>query len=419
MILQNPHWSGASFEGLCPRTLMNNLLKKKSLPHVQILTGVRRCGKSTFFKLLVNDLLASGVSPKSILNLNLDAPAFIPLWNDATRISQVVEAAEALTGEKVRYLFLDEVQQINDWELFVKSAYDSRLFDKIYITGSNSNLLQSRFAALLSGRYFANEVHPFSIVECLSAMSIHSLLEAYNAVPEVLRCLNRLLAFGTFPEIVLSDATDEVKQELLHSYFESIIQKDCIVYNSIRDTRLFYKTVNYLLQNVGRRFSPQQLAKVLNSNENTMSSYLQYLCDSYACADVRNFSFSQKETKRSDHKCYCVDNGMMFANTLRYSPDNGSFFENMVFNELRNNGYRDISFDNTKGECDFIAMKDGALHAFQACYELKDVNRERELNGFAIPRLPLASKTLLTYNQKAQIGDVRVLPLWEWALTEK
>ena len=419
MTLQNPHWNGAPFEGLCPRTLMDNLLKKKSLPHVQILTGVRRCGKSTFFKLLVNDLLASGVSPKSILNLNLDAPAFIPLWNDAARISQVVEAAEALTGEKVRYLFLDEVQQITGWELFVKSAYDSRLFEKIYITGSNSNLLRSRFAALLSGRYFANEVRPFSIAESLSAIGIHSLLEAYNAVPEVLRCLNRLLAFGSFPEIVLSDAADEVKQELLHSYFESIIQKDCIVYNSIRDTRLFYKTVNYLLQNVGRRFSPQQLSKALGSNENTMSSYLQYLCDSYACADVRNFSFSQKETKRSDHKCYCVDNGMMFANTFRYSPDNGSFVENMVFNELRIKGYRDISFDNTKGECDFIAMKGGAMHAFQACYELTDANRERELNGFSIPRLPLASKTLLTYNQKAQIGDIRVLPLWEWALAEE
>ena len=132
---------------------------------------------------------------------------------------------------------------------------------------------------------------------------------------------------------------DDIKAELLHSYFDSIVQKDCILYNSIRDPHLFYKCVNYLLQNAGNRFSLQQLGKSLGSNENTMGSYLNYLCDSYICSDIRNFSFSQKETKRSEHKCYCIDNGLMQANTQRFSPDNGRFFENIVFNELYNKVY--------------------------------------------------------------------------------
>ena len=233
LILQNPHWEGKAYAGLYRRQLMDNLLQKKMLPHVQILTGVRRCGKSTLFKLLINDLIEDGVSPKSILNINLDA-----------------ERAEALTGEKVEYLFLDEVQQMENWEVFVKSAYDSKEFRKIYVTGSNSNMLQSKFAAMLSGRYFENEVRPFSLRECLGTIGVHSLLDAYQRMPEVLRLINGCMAFGSFPEIVLSGLDDVLKQELLHSYFESIVQKDCIVYNSIRDSQLFYKTVNYLLRKI-------------------------------------------------------------------------------------------------------------------------------------------------------------------------
>ena len=271
LILQNPHWEGKTYAGLYRRQLMDNLLQKKTLPHVQILTGVRRCGKSTLFKLLINDLIEDGVSPKSILNINLDAPMFIPFWHDVSQIRLIIERAEALTGEKVEYLFLDEVQQMENWEVFVKSAYDSKEFRKIYVTGSNSNMLQSRFAAMLSGRYFENEVRPFSLRECLGTIGVCSLLDAYQRMPEVLRLINGCMAFGSFPEIVLSGLDDVLKQELLHSYFESIVQKDCIVYNSIRDSQLFYKTVNYLLRNAGNRFSPQQLAKAMNSNENTIS----------------------------------------------------------------------------------------------------------------------------------------------------
>ena len=144
---------------------MRNLREKQDLPHIQILTGVRRCGKSTAFKLLINDLLKAGVSPKAILNVNLDAPAFIPYWAEPGRLQQIVDTAERLTGTSVEWLFLDEIQQVTDWEVFVKAAYDARRFRKIYITGSNSNLLANRFSSMLAGRYFANEMRPFSLKE--------------------------------------------------------------------------------------------------------------------------------------------------------------------------------------------------------------------------------------------------------------
>ena len=417
LIRQNPQWSNIDFKDLCNRDIMANLLKKKNLRHVQILTGVRRCGKSTIFKLLINDLLATGIEGKEILVLNLDDPQFIPFWDSSSKLFSVIENAEKLTGIKVTYLFLDEVQHIQDWELFVKSVYDSNLFTKIYITGSNSNLLQNRFSALLSGRYFENEVRPFSLSEVLRAKGFSTLLDCYHNTPDVLRIVDSVLLYGSFPEIVLSDVDENIKLELLKSYFDSIVQKDCIIYNNIRDTYLFYRLVNYLLQYVGNRFSIPTVAKALKSNENTILTYLNYLCDSYICSDVRNFSYSLKETNRSQHKCYCIDNGLIVANVFRYSPQSGNALENLVYNELKNKGYENISFDNSKTECDFIAYKDGEAHCFQVCYELNEMNRMRELKGFVTDVVSLKSKTLITYNQKDICDDIKVVPIWEWVIS--
>ncbi|MFO3726537.1 ATP-binding protein [Butyricimonas muris] len=417
LIRQNPQWSNIDFKDLCNRDIMANLLKKKNLRHVQILTGVRRCGKSTIFKLLINDLLATGIEGKEILVLNLDDPQFIPFWDSSSKLFSVIENAEKLTGIKVKYLFLDEVQHIQDWELFVKSVYDSNLFTKIYITGSNSNLLQNRFSALLSGRYFENEVRPFSLSEVLRAKGFSTLLDCYHNTPDVLRIVDSVLLYGSFPEIVLSDVDENIKLELLKSYFDSIVQKDCIIYNNIRDTYLFYRLVNYLLQYVGNRFSIPTVAKALKSNENTILTYLNYLCDSYICSDVRNFSYSLKETNRSQHKCYCIDNGLIVANVFRYSPQSGNALENLVYNELKNKGYENISFDNSKTECDFIAYKDGEAHCFQVCYELNEMNSMRELKGFVTDVVSLKSKTLITYNQKDTCDDIKVVPIWEWVIS--
>ena len=328
----------------------------------------------------------------------------------------MIESAERLTGVKVKYLFLDEIQHLSDWEIFIKSVYDTESFEKIYITGSNSQLLQNRFSALLSGRYFENEIRPFSIPEVFRSRGINNLLDCYHQIPDVLRIMDSILSFGCFPEIVLGDVDDDIKQELLKSYFESIVQKDCIVYNGLRDTHLFYKLVNYLMQNVGSRFSVPTVGKALKNNENTVAAYINFLCDSYICMDVRNFSYSLKETTRSQHKCYFIDNGLMAANVFHYSPQSGSALENLAYNELRNKGYENISFDNNKTECDFIAYKKGEAYGFQVCYELNDMNLKRELAGFEIETILLKKKTLLTYNQKEKYGDVEVIPIWEWAL---
>ncbi|MDR1161393.1 MAG: ATP-binding protein [Tannerellaceae bacterium] len=418
----NRHWQGPKYPSLYERDLMVNLKKKKDLPHIQMLTGIRRSGKSTIFKLMINDLMEAGTNPKEILLLNVDEPFFASLWTNASGLYQVVEAAEKLTGVKVTYLFLDEIQQVKDWELFAKGAYDTQRFSKIYITGSNSDLLQNKFATLLSGRYFANTVRPLSLKEW---MPLHGFSDRYDTVarrPELLRLLDVFMKYGSFPEMALNPPEDDdIKTELLNSYYESIVLKDCIVYNQVRDSSLFYRLLHFLLSNAGAPFYYSSLAKAVGSNENTVRSYLEYAHRSYVVSDVTNFSFSLKEETRLHHKAYGIDAGLMNAVGFQFIQRGGMLLENIVYNELVNNGYTEIAFARQQGgECDFIAKREGQYHAFQACHELTPLNQARETAGFNLfGKLPIASRTILTYNQEDTIDGIRVAPFWQFFGIEK
>lgn len=410
----NRHWEGKRYLSLHERMLVENLKKKKDLPHIQVLTGIRRSGKSTIFRLMINDLMDAGINPKEILLLNLDEPIFSSLWENATGLYQVVEAAEKLTSVKVKHLFLDEIQQVKDWELFAKGAYDTQRFNKIYITGSNSDLLQNRFATLLSGRYFANTVRPLSIKEW---MLLNGFSDRYSTVarrPELLRLIDSYMKYGSFPEIVLNPLEDDLKTELLNSYYEFIVLKDCIVYNQVRDSSLFYRLLHFLLSNAGAPFHYNSLAKAVHSNENTVRNYLEYAHRSYVISDITNFSFSLKEGTRSQHKVYGVDSGLMNAIGFQFITRGGMVLENIVYNELVNTGYQEIAFVRQGGgECDFIAKKDGQFHAFQVCHELTPLNQAREIAGFnLLSKLSLASKTILTYSQEEAFENIRIVPFW-------
>ncbi|MDR0749295.1 MAG: ATP-binding protein [Tannerellaceae bacterium] len=412
----NRHWEGQKYLSLYERDLVGNLKKKKDLPHIQVLTGIRRSGKSTIFRLMINDLMDAGTNPKEILLLNMDEPFFTSLWTNAAGLYQVVDAAEKLTSVKVTYLFLDEIQQVKDWELFAKGAYDTQRFNKIYITGSNSDMLQNRFATLLSGRYFANTVRPFSLKEW---MLLHGFSDRYDTVarrPELLRLLDVFMEYGSFPEIVLNPPDDDIKAELLNSYYESIVLKDCIVYNQVRDSSLFYRLLHFLLSNAGAPFYYTSLAKAIGSNENTVRNYLEYACRSYVVSDVTNFSFSLKEETRSQHKVYGIDTGLMNSVGFQFIQRGGMLLENIVYNELVNAGYGEIAFARQpNSECDFIAKRGGQYHAFQACHELTLLNQARETAGFNLfGKLFVASKTILTYNQEETIGDIRAVPFWQF-----
>ncbi|MDR1683326.1 MAG: ATP-binding protein [Candidatus Symbiothrix sp.] len=412
----NTHWNGKKYASLQYRSVVENLKKKKDLPHIQVLTGIRRSGKSTVFRLMINDLLENGANPKSILLLNLDEPIFTTVWENSAGLYKVIETAEKITSVQGKYLFLDEVQQVKDWELFVKGAYDTQRFAKIYITGSNSDLLQNRFATLLSGRYFANVVRPLSLKEIFN---INGITDRYTVLSQRLKMLaltEKYMQWGSFPEIALKEMDNGIKTELLNSYYESIVLKDCIVYNQVRDSALFYRLLHFVFSNAGAPFRYNSLAKAVKSNEATVRNYLGYAHKSYIIADITNFSFSLKEGSRPQHKIYGIDNGLLGAVGFQFMSHEGMFLENAVYNELINCGYDEISFAKIKEECDFVARKDGAYHAFQVCHTLSPLNQDREFGGFNVlnENLKIESKTIITYDTGDRVGDIRVVPFWDF-----
>jgi len=387
--------------------------------HIQILTGIRRSGKSSLFAMLINELIKEN-KPKSILKLNLDNPLFFEIWDNPASIYSLIQTAEKITGEKVEYLFLDEVQVVDKWETFVKGVYDTDTFKKIFVTGSNSSFLQSKYATFLSGRYLDNTVFPYSFDEILRQNNLNSYFDLVNNMPKVLQLLDNCIEWGCFPEII-STKNGELKTNLLNSYFDSIIMKDCVSRYQIADIATFKKLLLYSISNIGSVFSYKSLGTAAGTNENTAKKYINILNDSYIISDVSNFAFSLKENVRNSHKLYVADNGIINAVSYRFWDNKAKLFENFVFNELQKKQFDEITFANKNGECDFVVKKGLEYQAIQVCYKLTPENNKREFGGFATieNNVEISKKTIITHNQEIQDKDVTITPAWKYFWEDK
>jgi len=315
----------------------------------------------------------------------------------------------------VQYLFLDEIQSVQGWEHYVKSVYDSQVFRKIFITGSNSSLLQNDFSTLLSGRYFSDEIYPYSLKEILSIHGISDKYELVKGKSKVLGVLDDCIKYGCFPEIKSLDDR-QTRTELLKSYFDSIVLKDCVSRHQVADIAAFKKMLLYLMSNIGTLYSYNSLGKALDNNENTVKKYLNILADCYILSDITNFSLSQKTIVRNLHKLYSIDNGMINAVSYRFFDNVATLFENFVFNELQKQKNEEITFVNNMGECDFLVKNGFDYQAFQVCYQLTPTNQKRECAGFdkISGKINVSRKIILTYDQEQQIGDIEAIPVWKY-----
>ncbi len=358
---------------------------------------------------MINYLLES-VDEKEILYINLDDPFFIKYQNNPTIFYEIIQQAKKLTSKDIKYIFIDEIQNIDGWERYIKSAYDSDEFKKIFITGSNSSLLSSDLATLLSGRYISTQVFPLKFKEILKIVGIRSYLELNQNLPKVLNIIDDMMRYGSFVEVY--QAPKELKREILKSYYETILLKDCIFNNQIRDAKGFRELSFYLLTNATALYSYHALSKALKLNDKSIKEYISYLEDAYMIEELKLFSFSLKEQQNNKKKIYVADNGF-FELGFSFSSNSGKLLENLVFNELQKSGF-EIYFYNKNFECDFICKKDDKLTALQVCYELNNQNRQRELNG--LKKLPFKDieKKIITYNQNEVIDDIEVVSFWEY-----
>jgi predicted AAA+ superfamily ATPase len=403
LLTHNQHWQ-KKYSKLQDRQLLKTLIKRLSLKQVQVLQGIRRSGKSSLFKLLINHLCQS-VDSKSILYINLDDPYFSELYSDSKNMYKLLELSQSITNIKVEYLFLDEVQNVTGWEKFVKAIYDNELVKKIFITGSNASLLEGEFATLLSGRYVSDTLYPPSFSELVAAMGISDTLSMLQNKPKLLATVESMMEYGSFWEVIKED---NQKRELILSYYDTIVYKDCIANNKIREAKTFKEVLHYLVSNATNTYSYNSLAKALGLNDNTVKEYIRVMESSYFMYELKSYSYSLKEQIKGKKKSYFIDNGFVAQTAFRFSENRGKLFENLVFSELIKKGY-ELFFINEEGECDFIAKSSNGLIAVQVCYELTPQNIEREKVGLQKLKFNATKKIIITFNQSMQENDLEIV----------
>ncbi len=414
IISHNKHWKNQPYKELFHRDILSKLIKQIEYREIEVLLGIRRSGKSTIFKLLINHLMQN-VDPKSILYINFDDPYFSELWSDSKKLYMLLELSEKITGIKPQYIFFDEIQNVQMWEKFIKAIYDNEMVKKIYITGSNASLLSSEYAITLSGRYLKSIVYPLSLKEIYAIENINSYFELLKNSPKVLNIVDKMMEFGSFAEVYKKNDS-EYQRELILSYYETIILKDCVANHSIREVKQFKELSTYLISNASSLYAYSSISKALGVNENSIKSYIYALEDAYLYHEVKQFSYSLKGQIRSKKKGYLTDNGFLGNISFRFSKNQGKLFENLVFSELQKRGYEIFTFSDGSFECDFLAKKEDELLAIQVCYEFHSGNRERELKGLreVSKKFKVDKQILITYNQEESIEKIETIPFWKY-----
>ena len=349
------------------------LRRHKDQDVIKVVSGVRRCGKSTLFELFKQELLASGVKANQIISINFEDLEYEPLQEYHALHEYIVER---LIPETPMYVFLDEVQHVPQFEKVVGSLFIKPNVD-IYITGSNAYFMSSDIATLLTGRYVQVEMLPLSFKEFHSAYSQQNLsdMDIYNLYIE----------HSSFPRLVHVE-DDESIDEYLESILNTVILKDIVTRLKITDVPLLLDIIKYLLANIGSLINPTKIANTLTSygrktDNKTVEKYLQGLKDGLLIYEVDRFDVKGKALLQRNAKYYVVDSAFRKFLLSRTDSDRGHILENIVYLELIRRGYRVYVGHLQNGEIDFVAKMPHRLEYYQVSYSvMDDTTLRRELS---------------------------------------
>ncbi len=352
---------------------------KKLLPtkHILSIVGVRRCGKSTLMKELIKDILREN-NEKNIFYLNLEHPFFNQYKDDVNNLQKIYDIFKKHADKRKKiFIFLDEIQFFDDWQIFIKNIYEKDEA-KIVLTGSNSRLLSSEFSTLLSGRTIPIYVYPFSLSESKDKFDTY-------------------LVDGGFPEVVLKKNEKKLLAEI---YYKNILYQDVIPRFGIKNSLAMENLSYYLISNIAKEISYNTLKSISQLDDKTIKQYISYLEDANLLYTIHNYDFSLKKLIGNKKKIYLVD--PLFTHlSFRHSPDKGKLFENFVYMSLKRKREEIYFYQNGK-ECDFIIKKGiKIVEAIQVCYELNKNNEEREIKGLlgAMEKFKLNKGFIVTRKQ--------------------
>ena len=391
---------------------LDKLIGFKDKQLIKVVTGIRRCGKSTLFELFRNYLLKNGVTKEQITSINFEDADFEEL-TDYKKLYKFL--SDKLIEDKKNYIFLDEIQNVKEFQKAVDSLYIKKNVD-LYITGSNAYFLSGELATLLSGRYVEIKMLPLSFKEYLSA---------FEDKTDLTRKFRMYLENGSFPYTLQLDNDKKLINDYLEGIYNTVILKDVVTRKNIKDVAVLESIVKFMFDNVGNNASVKKISDTMTSygrkvSSPTVESYLSGLIDSFILYKANRFDISGKQYLKTAEKYYVVDLGLkqFLLGTKRQNL--GHNLENIVYLELLRRGYEIYVGKIGVNEVDFIAIKNGITEYYQVSQTvMAEETLERELK-------PLNS--IKDHNQKFLIttdevpltthNGIKQINIIDWLLEE-
>lgn len=340
---------------------------------VKILSGIRRCGKSTILEMLRADLLKSGVDANHIISMRYTSEDFNDGMTDKDMYNDI---KEKMTDSKRYYLLLDEVQEIDGWEKAVNSLYENENTD-IYVTGSNSKLMSSEISTYLTGRYISIPVFTLSFAEYLEFKKSGNLSAKEH--------LNEYIRMGGFPIVALGSFDERSAYQIVEGIYNSVITNDITKRHNITNFDLFNRVVRYIVENVGKTFSANAIVKFLKNEGRSLSveavyNYLEWLEKAFVIYRCRRYDLQGKSVLKTQEKFYLADASLKYC-IMGFNPKSiAAMLENIVYFELLRKGYEVYIGKNETKEIDFVAVRRDERIYVQVCRRLPDES-DREVSN--------------------------------------
>lgn len=361
-----------------------------------IISGVRRCGKST----LARQFLKNKKPVYYIYFEDISLADFE--LSDFTLLEEIFEEKLGKKG----IFFFDEIQNIPAWEKYVRQLVDQG--KQVLITGSNASMLSKELGTRLTGRHISKELYPFSYKEFLKLKKQKHSIKLFD----------EYLLKGGFPEYLKTDDSD-----ILRNLFQDIFYRDVMQRNDLRNEKAIKILLHYLLSNIGKEISFNKLKSLIGvGSVNTITQFIDHFEQAYLLFTIRKFDYSLKKQLVNPKKIYCVDNAIINTNAFSFSENKGRLLENVVFIDLLRRE-KEVYYYKNNYECDFVIQKGlKIVEAIQVTEKLERHNKEREINGLleALETHNLSQGLILTHNQKEEfvINNKKIIvkPIHEYLL---
>jgi predicted AAA+ superfamily ATPase len=380
---------------------------------IKVAIGMRRTGKTYLVFEKISQLIKNHIDLTSILYVNFEDDRLLPLTSH--KVANLVDAFYALYPEnhdRKCYLFLDEIQNVENWPLLIRRLHDTKNLE-IFLAGSSAKLLGKEIATNLRGRSLAIEVWPYSFEEYMKALNVSNegSLFSQKKRDQFAKCFHRYLSDGGFPEVTFFDPN--IQQQVLQEYIDIVIYRDIIERHQIKNTTVIKSILLTILHNIARPLSANKIYNDLKGRGFSLSrehvyEYMSYIEDAYVAFAVPLFDKSIRKIQTNPKKMYAIDPGMVRSVTMDYESDLGRLFENVVYLDLRRKGYEvDYYLTQQRYEVDFLAQTPkGEKKLFQVAWDVSNPKTlERELRALEIAKQELGVEgKLITLESYLQHG---------------